>query len=107
MFFNRQTFTVWRSTTGAGLSATTWSSVATIIGTLMPLSGTDDILNNQEFADVKHIIIAKLIYQGNVQQDDEIKTSGGNLYRVRAVHVHNNVLPHIAIYLGDTQWNRS
>jgi hypothetical protein len=107
MWFNQQTFSVYRPTASTGNWGKEWAKVGTIIGTFAPVSGSDGIRNDQDFSDVRNLISCKLRYVDSVQEQDEIVDADGNQYHVRLIQVYRNVLPHVEIFLGKSQWRRT
>ena len=105
MWFNKKTYQVYRKTLDADGLGESWSFINDIIGSLMSVSASDAIRNNQDFADVRNLLICTTAYKGMVQDQDELIGPDGARYHVRTYQEMDNVLPHIEMFLGDPQWN--
>lgn len=106
MWFRKIPIDVWRYTPPSGFVPETYTYYTTISGTFMPLSGGDAIRNSQNFADVKKLIICDLSYVNSITDNDEVEIND-KWYRVKTAEPYENILPHLAIYLGDSQWVRT
>ena len=106
MWFNKVGMEVWRYTAPSGFVPETYTYYTTISGTFMPLAGSDAIRNNQNFADVKKLFVCDISYKGLVSDDDECEIND-KWFRIRTVEAYENILPHLSIYLGDSQWERT
>ena len=106
MWFRPIPIDVWRYTPASGFVPETYTLYTTIEGTFMPLNGTKSIRNNQNFADVKKLVICDIDYENDIQDSDEVEIED-RWYRVKTVETFKNILPHVAIYLGDSQWTRT
>jgi len=107
MFFNVQSFDVYRETPAEGFVDGSWSKVGTIRGTQCAMTAADGIRNRQEFADVRWQISADIVYKDDVREKDEVELTDGVRRKVKFKLVMENVLPHIELYLTDVQWERS
>lgn len=106
MWFRRVAANVWRYVPPSGFVPETYVCSGLIYGTISPLNGAESIRNNQRFADVRKIFVCDIDYEDSIFDDDELEIED-RWYRVKSVESFNNVLPHIEIYLGDSQWERS
>jgi hypothetical protein len=105
MWFNLVPIDIWRYVPPSGFVPDTHVFYTTVSGTFMPLSGSDAIRNNQKFADVKKLIICEIDYKEYFRDEDEVYVNN-TWYRIRTVEAYENILPHVAVYLGDSQWVR-
>jgi len=103
MWFNITGADVYRQTVSSGFVDPSWSKVATVSGTLTIMGGSERILNNQEFARLKAILTCKETYMEDVQNSDELDIDSV-WYSVKTVQKFRNVLPHVEIYLENSQW---
>ena len=105
MFFNVRPFRVFRQVLpDGGWGSPEWHEIGVVRGTLSPISGSDEIRNSQEFSDVRNVITCDDVYMGIVQEQDELLGPRDRRYRVRLVMDYENVLPHVALYVANIQW---
>jgi len=106
MWINKVPVDVWKYTVGSGFVPETYVYTTTVSGTFMPLSGGSSIRNNQAFADVKKLLVCNIIYKGVLTDKDEVEYDN-EWFRVITVENYENIIPHVEIYLGDSQWRRT
>ena len=46
-------------------------------------------------------------FKGDVQANDELEGPDGEFFFVKGVVPHENVIPHLAVYVKDSQVNRT
>lgn len=105
MWFNLVPINIWAETVPSGYSDPEWSRLTTISGTFIPVSGREAIRNNQDFSDVRRMISCSLSYADYLKANYETEIDD-EWFRILHVEKYKNVLPHIEVYLGDSQWRR-
>jgi len=105
MWFNLKAIDVWRNVPASGFVPSTYVYFTTVSGTVTDLSGSDAIRNNQQFADVKKLIFLDINYKNIIRSQDEVVIDD-EWFRVVTTQKYENMLSHVEIYLGDSQWRR-
>jgi hypothetical protein len=99
---------IWRSVPATGISNwgdPTWEYHATVFGTVQPFDGITGNRNNQQFANIRHIIVVDSTT--DIQKDDELVFK--NIYE-RVDYVlpwESSIISHLEVHTTDTQWDRT
>jgi hypothetical protein len=126
MFFENKTFEHWVYTlptgshpiveypsgvftTGAnytgGFADPTWVLSGTVYGDWMAYGGSEANRNDMTFGAVKRMMYFDYTYLGRFKFYDEIVDPTTRMsYNIVNVQDFNNVLPHVELMMGDTQW---
>jgi len=106
MWYNLKEISIWRPSDVTGFNDSVYSQVATISGTKIPISGSSAIRNNQAFSEVRDILICDLSYKDSIEEKDEVEVDN-EWFNVMYIQKYTNVLPHLEIYLRNSQWRRN